>query len=57
MTLCDSPRQGDLRTILAVLPTNIRQDRVIDQLSDVLTLVVDWIRVAKGRVLRDVDAL
>lgn len=48
VSLCNAPRQCDLRSILAVFSPNVGQDRVVDQLSDVLALaIVNGIRVAE----------
>ena len=57
VTLRDAPSQRNLRTSLAVLLANFDQDRVIHQLAHALARIVDLVLVAKGRVLRDVDAL
>jgi len=53
----NAPREGDLRSRLAVLLPDFRQQRVVDQLAHVLAFGVDGVLVAERRVLRDVDAI
>ena len=53
----DPPRQRHLRAALAILLANLHERRVIDQLAHVLPGAVDLVLVAKGRVLRHVDAV
>lgn len=56
VSVCDPPRQRHLRAVLAVLLADLNNGRVLDQLPHVPTGVVDFVLVAKGRVLLHVDA-
>lgn len=53
----DTPRQRNLSTVLAVLVANLDEGLVLDHFADVFARVVDFVGVAKGRVLGDVDVV
>lgn len=44
----DTPSQRHLSTRLSVLLSNLRQSWVLDQLSEILALAVDWVLVTEG---------
>ena len=50
------PCQGNLRAILAVFLANLDNGPVVDQLPHALTGAVDFILIAEGGVVCDVDA-
>ena len=56
VSVCDPPRQRDLRAVLAVFLADFRDRRVLDELAHVLPGGVDCVLVPKGGVLLDVDA-
>lgn len=57
MILLKGLTKSDLGSTFAVLLSNLNQRRVFDQLAHLLPAVVEFVLVAEGRVLCDVDAL
>lgn len=55
MSALDAPGQRDLGAVLAVFLPDFVDDRVVDEFSHVLAGAVDFVLIAKGRVLLDVD--
>ena len=50
-----APGQGDLGAVLAVLLANFHDGWVFDQLAHILARTVDFVLVAEGRIVCDVD--
>lgn len=55
--MCNTPGKCDLCARLAVLLSNLCERRVLDEFAKLLAVGVDFVRVSKRRVLRNVDAL
>ncbi len=57
MALRDAPGQRHLRAVLAVFFPDVDDGRVVDEFAHVLAGAVDFVLVAEGGVLLDVDAV
>lgn len=56
-SVVDTPCQCDLCTCLSVLLSNLSEDWLLNELTQVLSFIVDLVRVSEWRVLGDMDAL
>jgi len=55
--MCNAPCKRYLSARLAILLAGLVQCWVVDQLAQVFSLAVDWILVAKRRILRYMDSV